>query len=115
MFIKIIACEIAHREICYVSARSPNLADLEFLTQGYHDNTDIGRSRIQERIDAVPEGKFDAILVGYGLCNMMLEGLTTHHTPLVIPRVHDCITFFLGSKEHYKEAVSGWNASRAQG
>ncbi|MDP6751532.1 MAG: DUF1638 domain-containing protein [Dehalococcoidia bacterium] len=125
MFIKIIACEIAHREICYVSARSPNLADLEFLTQGYHDNTDIGRSRIQERIDAVPEGKFDAILVGYGLCNMMLEGLTTHHTPLVIPRAHDCITFFLGSKEHYKEAFAacpgtyyysaGWLEHRQRG
>ncbi|MBI1923077.1 DUF1638 domain-containing protein [Candidatus Poribacteria bacterium] len=102
MFFKVIACEIAHREICYASACSHNLADLEFLTQGYHDNTDIGRNRIQERIDAVPEGKFDAILLGYGLCNMMLEGLTTHHTPLVIPRAHDCITFFLGNKERYK-------------
>ena len=32
MFLKIIACEIAYREICYAAARSPNLTDLEFLT-----------------------------------------------------------------------------------
>lgn len=103
MFLKVIACEIAFREICYASAMSPNLTDLEFLPQGYHDNPDIGRARIQERIDAVPEGKFDAILVGYGLCNLMLQGLAARHTPLVIPRAHDCITFFLGSKERYQE------------
>ena len=125
MFFKVIACEIAHREICYASARSPNLVDLEFLTQGYHDNTDIGRDRIQERIDAVPEGVNDAILLGYGLCNMMLAGLTTHHTPLVIPKAHDCITFFLGSKERYKEEFtanpgtyyysSGWLEHRQRG
>lgn len=125
MFFKVIACEIAYREICYASAHSTNLADLEFLTQGYHDNTNIGRDRIQERIDAVPEGKFDAILAGYGLCNMMLAGLTTHHTPLVIPRAHDCITFFLGSKERYKAQFtdcpgtyyysSGWLEHRQRG
>ena len=125
MFLKVIACEIAHREICYASARSKNLADIEFLTQGYHDNTDIGRDRIQERIDAVPEGRFDAILVGYGLCNMMLAGLTTRHTPLVIPKAHDCITFFLGNKERYKTEFianpgtyyysSGWLEHRQRG
>lgn len=103
VFLKVIACEIAFREICYAAARSKNLVDLEFLPQGYHDNPEIGRTRIQERIDAVPEGKFDAILVGYGLCNMMLVGLIARHMPLIIPRAHDCITFFLGSKERYKE------------
>ena len=125
LFYKVIACEIAHREICYASAHSSNLTDLEFLTQGYHDNPDIGRNRIQERIDAVPEGKFDAILLGYGLCNMMLLDLTTQHTPLVIPKSHDCITFFLGSKERYKEEFTsnpgtyyysaGWLEHRQRG
>ena len=37
MFYKVIACEIAFRELCYAAARSRNLIDLEFLTQGYHD------------------------------------------------------------------------------
>ena len=103
MFLKIIACEIAFRELCYAAARSSNLVDFEFLTQGYHDIPGTGRTEIQKRIDAVPAGKYDAIVLGYGLCSNILIGLTSPHTRLVIPRAHDCITFFLGSKQRYKE------------
>ncbi|MBI5384066.1 MAG: DUF1638 domain-containing protein [Verrucomicrobia bacterium] len=103
MFLKVIACEIAFREICHCAARSPNILDLEFLPQGYHDSPKTGRTEIQKRIEAVPAGKFDAILLGYGLCSNIITGLTTEHTPLVLPRAHDCITFFLGSKERYRE------------
>ena len=103
MFLKVIACEIAFRELCYAAARSTNLIDFEFLTQGYHDIPGTGRTEIQKRIDAVPAGKYEAIVLGYGLCSNILTGLTTAHTPLVIPRAHDCITFFLGSKERYQE------------
>jgi len=105
-FLKVIACEIAFREICHAAARSPNLHDLEFLTQGYHDVPCHGREEIQKRIDAVPAGKYEAILLGYGLCSNILVGLTSPHTKLVIPRAHDCITFFLGSKERYQELFS---------
>jgi hypothetical protein len=103
LFLKVIACEIAFREFCYTAARSPNLIDLEFLTQGHHDKPCQGRLDLQQRIDAVPSGKYDAIVLGYGLCSNLLTGLTSAHTPLVIPRAHDCITFFLGSKQRYRE------------
>jgi hypothetical protein len=102
-FLKVIACEIAVREICLVAARSRSLVDLEFLTQGLHDTPSVGSAQIQARIDAVPEGKYDAILLGYGLCGNILRGLQARHTPLVVPRAHDCITFFLGSKERYQQ------------
>lgn len=125
MFLKIIACEVAFREICWVAAQSPNLVDFEFLSQGYHDNSTVGRERLQECIDAVPEGKFDAILLGYALCNNMAVGLQARQTPLVLPRAHDCITFFLGSKERYADVfrqrpgtyyyTSGWLEHRQRG
>lgn len=105
-FLKVIACEIAFREICHAAARSPNLHDLEFLTQGHHDVPCHGREEIQKRIDAVSAGKYEAILLGYGLCSNILTGLDSPHTKLVIPRAHDCITFFLGSKERYQELFS---------
>ena len=118
MFLKVIACEIAVRELYYAAARSPNLVDLEFLTQGHHDTPHTGCVEIQKRIDAVAAGKYDAILLGYGLCSNILKELTTTHTRLVIPRAHDCITFFLGSKERYQQCfgehpgtyyyTSGW-------
>lgn len=101
MFLKVIACEVAFREICHCAARSTNLVDLEFVSQGYHDNPEAGLQRLQERIDQAVEERFDAVLMGYGLCNNMLAGLQARRLPLVIPRAHDCITFFLGSKERY--------------
>ena len=118
MHLRVIACEIAARELYYTAARSPNLIDLEFLTQGHHDTPDKGRLEIQCRIEAVPAEKYEAILLGYGLCSNILVGLTSPHSRLVIPRAHDCITFFLGSKERYQKCfherpgtyyyTSGW-------
>ena len=106
MFLKVIACEIAARELYHTAARTRNLVDIELLTQGYHDIPGTGRTEIQKRIDAVPAGKYDAIVLGYGLCSNILAGLATPHTPLVIPRAHDCITLFLGSKERYQQCFT---------
>lgn len=106
MFLKVIACEIAVRELNYAAARSTNLVDLEFLTQGHHDTPTSGREEIQQRINAVPAGKYEAILLSYGLCSNILVGLTCPHTPLIIPRAHDCITLFLGSKQRYQKLFS---------
>lgn len=103
MYLKVIACEVACREIWYVAAHSKNLLDLEFLPVGHHDLPKQGHLDLQARINAIPPEKYEAILVGYGICNLMLNGLTCSHTPLVIPRAHDCITFFLGSKERYQQ------------
>ncbi len=107
MFLKVIACEIAFRELCYCASRSKNLVDFEFLTQGHHDTPRQGCQELQKCINAVPPGRYDAIALGYALCSNILTGLTTPHTPLVIPRAHDCITFFLGSKERYQEHFNG--------
>ncbi len=104
-FYKVIACEIALREICQVAARSRSLLDLEFVTQGLHDTPSTGGSEIQRRIDAVPEGRYDAILLGYGLCGNLIRGLRARRIPLVLPRAHDCITFFLGSRERYQHRL----------
>ena len=102
-FLKVIACEIALREICFAAAQSRNLVDLEFLPQGLHDIPSQGLGQIQERIDAVPAGKYDAIFLGYGLCGNIIRGLKARQTRIVVPRAHDCITFFLGSKERYQQ------------
>lgn len=75
------------------------------MPQGLHVTPDIMTEKLQAVLndDICPEGhKYDAILLGYGLCSNGTEGLTAN-VPLVIPRAHDCITLLLGSKEKYKE------------
>ena len=99
---KIIACEIAYREICWIASRTPHVTSLDFLVQGYHDNPELGYLTIQDQIDAAERGRFDAILVGYGLCNHLATGLVARDAPLVIPRAHDCLTFFFGSRHQYE-------------
>ena len=104
MRLKLIACEILYREICSVVARSKNLVDIEYLPKGLHD---LGQERMQSRLgealEQAEQGGYEAVLFGYGLCSNGLVGLTARSVPLVIPRAHDCITLFFGSKERYLE------------
>jgi len=101
MRIKVIACEVMFREICLCAAHSPHIVDLDFLIRGLHDNPETLREQVQQHIDAAEPSKHDAIVLGYGLCSNGILGLKARQAPLVIPRAHDCITFFLGSKDIY--------------
>jgi hypothetical protein len=100
--LKLICCEILYREACQTIARSPNHVDVEFLPKGLHD---VGaapmRDRLQSVLDAVDESAYEVVVFGYALCGTGLAGLTARSIPLVLPRGHDCITLFLGSKERY--------------
>lgn len=98
-----IYCEVLHRELCAVAAATPHLVDLECVPQGLH-NEPVKRMlpELQRRLDGAPDG-YDAVLLGYGLCNNGVAGLRSAKHPLVIPRVHDCISCFLGSRRRYQE------------
>ena len=102
---KLIACEILFRELSYVAARSPHRVDVEFLAKGLHD---IGRpnmfAELNRVLETVDSTVYDAVLLGYALCNGGVVGLEPRgNVPLVIPRAHDCITLFLGDKQRYEE------------
>lgn len=104
MRLKLIGCEIVYREICLAVSRSVNRVDIEFFPKGLHDIGSAKMSgRLQEALHRVDESRYDAILLGYALCNNGIVGLCSGSIPLVIPRAHDCITFFMGSKERYLE------------
>ena len=101
MHLKVIACEIMAREIYQCAARALNTTDITFFSEGLHDNSDECRKELQGAVDAVPADPFDALVLGYGLCNNSTVGLRAGRTKMVIPRAHDCITFFLGDKARY--------------
>ena len=113
--LKLLACKVLYREISLLSSKSDNFIDVTYLQQGLHDTPDILRSILQNEIDRIDEGSdiyscrnrdgldFDAILLAYGLCSNAICGLMSKKYKLVIPRAHDCITLFLGSKERYKQ------------
>lgn len=105
MRIKLIACEVLKRETLKVASESTHHEiDVEFLPKWLHDlGADPMRGKIQEAIDAVPDERYDAICLVYALCNNGAVGLRARNIPVVIPRGHDCITLFLGSRERYEK------------
>ena len=100
----VIACEVFHRELSALAARSPRITDVVFLPKGLHD-LETGRMRalIQKEIDAASPEKYDLVVLAYGLCNNGTLGLRARSIPISIPRAHDCITLFFGSRRRYRE------------
>jgi hypothetical protein len=101
MRFKLISCEIFFREMEFLLEQAPHQIDVEFMQKGLHDiPTEEMTKRIQAQIDA--SKGYDAILLGYGLCNNGLVGIQARDTQLVLPRAHDCIALFFGSRKKYK-------------
>jgi hypothetical protein len=85
---------------------SPHIVTLALQPFGLHDQPDKLRAALQAEIDAASDGRFDYILLGYGLCSRGTADLVARRTPIVIPRAHDCITLLLGSRERYEKEFS---------
>ncbi|MHB0999672.1 MAG: DUF1638 domain-containing protein [Armatimonadota bacterium] len=98
-----IACEMLSRECYRASADSPHTVFLDMQKFDLHIEPDKLRNTVQQAIDDVPSGKYDYIVLAYGLCSRGTAGLVARDTPIVIPRAHDCITLLLGSKERYQK------------
>ena len=102
MRLKLISCQVFCREAEAVIARSSNKVEVEFLSKGLHEIGCIEmRQRLQAAVDGAENGGYEALLLGYGLCNHGIAGLCARSIPMVVPRAHDCITILLGSKERY--------------
>jgi hypothetical protein len=104
---KCLTCEALTRPVYLSAALSPHSIDIELVRIGLHDRPKDLRSQLQAMIDAVPAEKYDAVLLAYGLCGQATAGLAARQAPLVMPRAHDCITLFLGSRERYRQQFEG--------
>jgi hypothetical protein len=76
--------------------------DYVFIEQRLHDTPERMREELSRELEKV-EDSYDTILIGYGLCSNGVVGLKSKKQKLVIPRVDDCISLFLGSKKKYLE------------
>jgi hypothetical protein len=100
--LRCISCEVLARPVYRAAAGSPHLVDVSMLRIGLHNTPPDLRSRLQVEIDAAgPE--YDAVVLAYGLCGSATAGITAGSVPLVLPRAHDCVTIFLGSRDRYAD------------
>ncbi len=79
-----------------------------WLEQGLHRDPDRLNELVKREIALAGERNepLDAILLGYGICSHGTVGVSSDTYRIVVPRAHDCITLFLGSRERYLDEFS---------
>lgn len=81
-------------------ARQMQVVYMEF---GLHSTPKKLARTLQEKLESIREPSLVAL--GYGLCGNGLNGLQAGHHTLFIPRVHDCMSIFLGSRQAYQQQI----------
>jgi hypothetical protein len=101
MITVILACSIMRTELEEVLRGSAGV-EVRYLEQALHRTPRLMTGRIQAEIDAV-SSYADRISLGYGLCSNGVAGVVAGRQGIVIPKCHDCIALFLGSRAAYVE------------
>lgn len=119
----VIACRVLEAEIEALSRGASHIVRQEFFEIGLHDQPTGLRSRLAGAVGrAEDDPRVRQVVLVYGLCGLALVDISPRRCPLVVARAHDCITFFLGSKERYAATMRdtpgtywyspGWNKAR---
>ena len=101
-----VVCDVMKEDLEKI-VQDKKIKDLEFvfMEQHLHNTPDIMRKKLQEEIDKIDSSNpgYKNIILGYGLCSNGVAGLASKKHNIVIPKVDDCISLFLGSRERYLE------------
>lgn len=119
----LLACNVFEDEIALHASGATHIVETRFFEIGLHDRPDQLRATLQENLNAMnARTDIEAVVLAYGLCGRGTAGLRPLRHRLVIPRAHDCITVFMGSKEAYAAHqrrcptcyyyTPGWNRAR---
>lgn len=96
----VIACNIMKEELTHAQTDGVSIV---YLEQSMHRTPQKMKGAIQEEIEKTEKWDGDQIVLAYGLCSNGIVGIRANRHPLLIPKVHDCITLFLGSNARYME------------
>ncbi len=102
--IHIIACGVLAVDIRHHAEKLGLDTDFQFMPAGLHNNPERLRKKLQSAIDkASASGRYNRIIIGYGICGKGTVSLMARNIPLIIPKVHDCVSLFLGGDDAYKK------------
>ncbi|NPV29016.1 MAG: DUF1638 domain-containing protein [Firmicutes bacterium] len=100
----LVICETLAPEI---EDKVPPHVEVNVIEFGLHLFPKELNKKLRDILGALDrEGKWDLILLGYGLCSEGVVGLKSEKSKIVMPRTDDCIAIFLGSTEAYKKELT---------
>ena len=111
--IKIIGCSVFKNKLEEILKKTSLEFDVEFINMKNHLDPEKLKEKIREEIlkteneDIKDERnknsqKYKKIILLFGLCGNSTAGLSSS-LPLIIPKVHDCCSIFLGSSKKFYE------------
>ncbi len=101
---KIIACASIKPELDHVKGDADDVI-IKYLPQNLHRDPTKLKKILQDAIDNM-SSENGKVILGFGLCSNAIVDIKAPKQGLYVPRVHDCITFYLGSREKYKNLFS---------
>ncbi|MGE5379378.1 MAG: DUF1638 domain-containing protein [Candidatus Saccharibacteria bacterium] len=102
MRIGIIACETFERGLEHLTKDDQDIAYKEYLEFGLHEWPEDLKKAVIEKVNSL-EGKVDAVLLGYGICNSLKDVTKQMKVPTVQLFGDDCIGVLITPDEYEKE------------
>lgn len=96
----VVACGSLRPEL-EAARTSDDDIDIVYLDQNLHRTPRRLTDALNETLAHV-DPAVETVVLGYGLCSGGAAGVIAPAQGLVIPRVHDCIALFLGSRQAYQ-------------
>lgn len=93
-----IACKTIEDEVIKALECCNKKPDLAWIESGLHNTPELLKKTIQEKIETLDGKRY--LLLAFGLCGNALLGLKAQKATLVVPRVDDCISLFLGGNQN---------------
>lgn len=113
MRIGILACEVLKNEIEFLTGGDDDFVHREYLKFALHEDAQNMKRIIIDKVKEL-EGKVDAVLLGYAICQS-LENITDElGVPAVMLPGADCIDTLLGAEEYKaekKKCIGTWFSS----
>jgi hypothetical protein len=102
MRIGIISCETFERNLEPLIKNDPDIVHKEYLQFGLHEYPEELKKAVIDKVNAL-EGKVDAVLLGYGICNSLKDITKLVRVPTIQLRGDDCIGVLITPEEYAME------------
>lgn len=100
MRVYLLACRTIRNEIEQITEKYHlKFQAIRYVESGLHNHRKTLRAAIEKELSDLDIQTEDRLLLCFGLCGNVFDGMLTGNYQTVMPRSQDCITLLLGSRE----------------